>query len=139
MSGYASAQKMANAIPGLLTRWCWAGIDALGAVAFPWECPICDARSDGISPLRSAMTAAPSCSARPRPPAPLRDAGRSLGARRRGLPLCRGRALGFDAAIALGPYQGPIRQLCLLTEARAQRLARPLARRAAGRGAAGPA
>ncbi len=26
---------------------------------------------------------------------------------------CRGRPLGFDAAIALGPYQGPIRHLCL--------------------------
>ena len=26
---------------------------------------------------------------------------------------CRGRPLGFDRAIALGPYQGPIRQLCL--------------------------
>ena len=26
---------------------------------------------------------------------------------------CRGRSLGFDAAIALGPYKGPIRHLCL--------------------------
>ena len=30
------------------------------------------------------------------------------------VPECRGESLGFDAAIALGPYQGPIRQLCLL-------------------------
>jgi ComF family protein len=26
---------------------------------------------------------------------------------------CRGRRLGFDAAVALGPYQGPIRAACL--------------------------
>ena len=26
---------------------------------------------------------------------------------------CRGRSLGFDGAIALGPYEGPIRDLCL--------------------------
>src|SRR5262249_17406148 len=26
---------------------------------------------------------------------------------------CRGRSLGFDRALALGPYQGPIRDLCL--------------------------
>ena len=31
-----------------------------------------------------------------------------------GCSQCRGESLGFDAAIALGPYQGPIRQLCLL-------------------------
>jgi ComF family protein len=33
--------------------------------------------------------------------------------RRGGCSECRGRSLGFDAAIALGPYQGPIRDLCL--------------------------
>lgn len=32
---------------------------------------------------------------------------------RRGCSSCRGRPLGFDAAIALGPYQGPIREVCL--------------------------
>lgn len=26
---------------------------------------------------------------------------------------CRGKSLGFDGAVALGPYQGPIRHLCL--------------------------
>ncbi|MBX6314469.1 MAG: ComF family protein [Isosphaeraceae bacterium] len=30
-----------------------------------------------------------------------------------GCPECRGRRLGFDGAIALGPYQGPLRDLCL--------------------------
>jgi ComF family protein len=33
--------------------------------------------------------------------------------RREGCGECRGRRLGFDAAVALGPYQGPIRDLCL--------------------------
>ena len=32
---------------------------------------------------------------------------------RGGCSWCRGRGLGFDAAEALGPYQGPIRSLCL--------------------------
>jgi ComF family protein len=31
----------------------------------------------------------------------------------KGCSECRGVALGFDRAIALGPYQGPIRHLCL--------------------------
>jgi ComF family protein len=31
-----------------------------------------------------------------------------------GCSRCRGESLGFDAAIALGPYQEPIRELCLL-------------------------
>jgi ComF family protein len=30
-----------------------------------------------------------------------------------GCSKCHGRPLGFDAAIALGPYQGPIRDLCI--------------------------
>jgi ComF family protein len=30
-----------------------------------------------------------------------------------GCARCRGRALGFDQAIALGPYEGPVRDLCL--------------------------
>ena len=33
---------------------------------------------------------------------------------REGCAACRGRRLGFDAATALGPYQGPIRRLCLM-------------------------
>ena len=47
---------------------------------------------------------------------------------------CRGRRLGFDGAVALGPYQGPIRHLCLRLKRVAGRLAGPLAGRPAGRG-----
>ena len=32
---------------------------------------------------------------------------------RKGCTECRGKALGFDAAVTLGPYAGPIRQTCL--------------------------
>ena len=35
------------------------------------------------------------------------------GDRSGGCSQCRGRRLGFDGAFALGPYQGPIRHLCL--------------------------
>jgi ComF family protein len=115
VSGYASAQKMANAIPGLLSRWCWAGIDALGAVAFPWECPICDARSEGnlsapfCDDCRAELVGAatPVCY---RCAMPIGPWGYVVG----GCHLCRGRPLGFDASVALGPYQGPIRELCLM-------------------------
>jgi ComF family protein len=31
----------------------------------------------------------------------------------RGCAACRGRSLGFDAAIALGPYEGSLREVCL--------------------------
>jgi ComF family protein len=113
--GSALALKLANTIPSLLSRWCWAGIDALGALAFPWECPICDAPSEG-------NTSAPFCddcraeligAATPvcyRCAMPIGPWGYVVG----GCHLCRGRALGFDAAVALGPYQGPIRELCLM-------------------------
>ena len=35
------------------------------------------------------------------------------GIREGGCSECRGKGLGFDAAVALGPYEGPIRALCL--------------------------
>ena len=72
----------------------------------------------------------------------LRHAGGSLGAAATGaVRECRGRRLGFDAAIALGPYQGPIRDLCLrLKHERNAWLARwlvDLLVEARGRGSAG--
>jgi ComF family protein len=45
-----------------------------------------------------------------------------------GCAACRDRRLGFDAATALGPYQGPIRRLCLMLKQRRNAwLARSLA------------
>jgi ComF family protein len=81
------------------------------ALVFPWQCPICDGEAQG-SPFcdgcrRELLEASgPSCARCAMPLGPWAD-------RRGGCSECRGRSLGFDAAIALGPYQGPIRDLCL--------------------------
>jgi ComF family protein len=74
------------------------------------DCPICAAESDGSPICRDCRDE-------------LADTGRtcprcamSVGPWTRldgGCDECRGVALGFDAAIALGPYNGPIRDLCL--------------------------
>ena len=85
--------------------------EAIDALVFPWQCSICDAGRG----RRAVLWGLP-----PRAP---RGGGGGLPALR--LPIgpwsrgdggcsrCRGKSLGFDAAIALGPYQGPIRHLCL--------------------------
>ena len=45
-----------------------------------------------------------------------------------GCSWCRKRTLGFDEAVAIGPYQGPIRELCLrMKRSRNAWLARPIA------------
>ncbi len=97
------------------SRWLQVGWDSLGeavdALAFPRICPICDADADfsAFCPpcraelLESAGSVCPRC-AMPVGPHAYLD---------RGCSECRGRPLGFDAAVALGPYQGPIRHLCL--------------------------
>lgn len=98
-----------------LRSWCEAGIEAAGALILPWECPICGAQSEddaGSAPFcegcRAELidAAGDVCwrCAMPVGPHSRRDGGCSA---------CRGKALGFDRAIALGPYQGPIRELSL--------------------------
>ncbi len=96
-------------------RWLQAGWDAVGEavddLAFPRVCPICDADADfsAFCPpcraelLEAAGSVCPRCAMPVGPYAHLD----------RGCSECRGRSLGFDAAIALGPYSGPIRNLCL--------------------------
>lgn len=97
------------------SRCCRAGWDALGeavdALAFPRICPLCDADADYSAfcpPCRLELLGAggsvcPRCAMPVGPHALLA----------KGCSECRGRALGFDAAVALGPYLGPIRSLCL--------------------------
>ena len=85
--------------------------DAVDALAFPRICPICDADADYSAfcpPCRAELldAAGPAC---PRCAMPVGPFARID----RGCSECRGRSLGFDAAVALGPYQGPIRSLCL--------------------------
>ncbi|WP_020467303.1 ComF family protein [Singulisphaera acidiphila] len=94
-----------------LQCWMAEGCRALEALVFPWVCPICEqpgvdspfcesCRNDlvnasGLVCERCAM--------------PLGPWSNQVG----GCFECRGRPLGFDAAIALGPYEGTIRDLCL--------------------------
>jgi ComF family protein len=86
--------------------------EAVDALVFPWQCPICGAGAVGspfCEPCRRELREAagatcPRCALPVGPWADL-DGGCSE---------CRGKPLGFDAAIALGPYRGPIRHLCLM-------------------------
>lgn len=90
--------------------WDWAG-RAVDGLLFPPFCPVCDAETGGpafcddcrAELLGARGLACPRCAMPVGPHADL------LG----GCSECRGRSLGFDRAIALGPYQGPIRHLCL--------------------------
>ena len=90
-------------------RWGLAALSkGLGSMLFASPCTICGAE-DGpfCASCREEMldsgTQCARCALSAGPWADLK----------RGCSACRGRALGFDAAIALGPYQGPIREVCL--------------------------
>ncbi len=95
---------------GLQLSWDRLG-DAVDALACPRICPICEADADFSAfcpPCRAELlgaggSACPRCALLVGP----------HGLIDRGCSECRGRSLGFDAAVALGPYQGPIRDLCL--------------------------
>lgn len=88
-------------------------VEGLKRLALPSDCLICDEAigsgpagicdvcrfelidSTGLACKRCAMPVGP------------------FGGREGGCDECAGRKLGFNSAIALGPYQGPIRHLCL--------------------------
>ena len=101
-------------------RGAWRGVrEAAEALAFPTECQVCglDPIGDGavcddcrVELVEAAGVACMRCAM---PVGPHADAEGGCGA-------CRGRRLGFDAAVALGPYQGPIRHLCLRIKRRDQ-------------------
>ncbi len=88
---------------------------AVDALVFPWSCAACgvDGQLGAFCPscregllekaARAAASACPRCAL---PAGPFADF-------RKGCGTCRGRTLGFDAAIALGPYEGELRELCL--------------------------
>ena len=77
---------------------------------FPTECQICGCFDGPFCPdcreelLDQGLTCCPRCASSLGPFENLKD----------GCSACRGRRLGFDGATALGPYQGPIRRLCLM-------------------------
>jgi ComF family protein len=96
----------------------WAGCgQALGDLLFPWSCLVCAAEGEGwsgpfcpdcrthlLADARAAGAGAcPRCALPVGPHADLRG----------GCSLCRDKPLGFDRALALGPYEGTIRDLCL--------------------------
>ena len=98
------------------TTWClregWSKLgEGFDDLCFPRICPVCAGDADhwGFCPpcraelLDAAGSVCPRC-AMPVGPHALVTKGCSE---------CRGRSLGYDAAVALGPYQGPIRGLCL--------------------------
>jgi predicted amidophosphoribosyltransferase len=88
-------------------------VETAGRFAYPGVCLICTARN-GHRPDPLCLDCrfellddlGPSCPKCALPVGPF-AAGPS------GCGECSGRRLGFDQAIALGPYQGPIRHLCL--------------------------
>ena len=87
--------------------------DGVGALTFPGDCQVCGL--DPLGPVEAPSglcddcrgellgTAGPAC---PRCALPVGPYAAACGE-------CRGRRLGFDGALAIGPYQGPIRHLCL--------------------------
>lgn len=110
----ARARWMALALTNSARNGWWAGCDALAALAVPFECPVCGAPGSGgrgtpfCDDCREELldAAGPACRSCAMPVGPYADADACRN--------CRGRRLGFDEAVALGPYQGPLRALCLM-------------------------
>jgi ComF family protein len=91
--------------------WLASARDAFDALVLPTACRVCGADVDRppyCPDCRAEVLAAsgPSCPRCAMPTGPWEDA-------RGGCSECRGRSIGFDRALAIGPYQGPIRDLCL--------------------------
>jgi ComF family protein len=99
----------------LITSWLIALGEALDALIFPWSCPVCGEEGSARpfcqscrqrlleQSARATALACPRCASGSGPFADLRG----------GCAVCRDRSLGFDAALALGPYNGDIQDLCL--------------------------
>jgi ComF family protein len=88
----------------------WAG-RAFDSLLFPGHCPVCGVDTGPSAfclDCRSELLEAGGrvCDRCAMPVGPYAD-------RTGGCSECRGISLGYDRAIALGPYQGPIRSLCL--------------------------
>ena len=98
-------------VAGRIRHWLTACGRAVEDLVFPWECtecgepgaraPFCGACRHKLLTARGAV-----CDRCALPVGPFAD-------RTGGCARCRGEALGFDQALALGPYEGPIRNLCL--------------------------
>lgn len=101
--------------PVVLVDWMRGLGRALDALVFPWACSVCGI--EGLSEpfctvcrsglleqsAKATAIACPRCALPTGPYADLRE----------GCAVCRGRALGFDASFAFGPYEQALRDLCL--------------------------
>jgi ComF family protein len=99
----------------VVAGWLGALGQAVDALVFPWSCAVCGAedQSGAFCPscrtdllewsAKAAASACPRCALPVGPFADLQG----------GCAACRGRSLGFDAALALGAYEGSLRELCL--------------------------
>ena len=103
----------ARAAASAVRAWLAAGVGTAASLAFPWECPVCGADDEGrASPFCDACraelvdAAGRACERCASPVGPYADVD--------GCRECRGRKFGFDGALALGPYQGPLRSVCLM-------------------------
>jgi ComF family protein len=100
---------------GMIAGWLFVLREAIGALVFPWSCAVCGEEGSGHpfcrscwqelleESVRTTASACPRCALSAGPFADLRG----------GCAACRDRSLGFDAALALGPYNGDIQDLCL--------------------------
>lgn len=93
-----------------LGGWASRCLTAADDLFFPWHCAVCQVSAqsaicDGCRGdlLGSQRSACPRCAMPVGPHARLD----------RGCSECRNRTLGFDQAMALGSYSGPLRDLCL--------------------------
>ena len=95
---------------GRVSRLIDTARDSFAGLITPMNCPICDAETEGLPICRDCRDelsetglACPRCAMSVGPWSSL------VG----GCDDCRDRPLGFDGALALGPFNGPIRELCL--------------------------
>ncbi len=108
-------RERSAAAQAVVAGWLEAAGRAVDALVFPWSCAVCGLEGQGgaFCPAcreelmdRAAKAAASVCPRCALPAGPYADF-------RRGCAACRGRSLGFDAAVAMGPYEGTLRDLCL--------------------------
>jgi ComF family protein len=114
-AGTVGAFRAVGTFNGLISRFSRALVEAVGSLIFPWSCAICGLERTGSpfcvdcrerlwqeSGIETKLRC-PRC-ALPVGPFALLDGGCSE---------CRGHPLGFDEAIAFGPYDGALKDLCL--------------------------
>jgi ComF family protein len=108
---------ISNVFRQILARGLAACGHAVDDLIFPWTCLLCGSEGPGLRgplcpPCRAELMEAaapagnPTCPRCALPVGPFADL-------RGGCAKCRGHSLGFDAALALGTYEGPMRDLCL--------------------------